>query len=65
MIDADGGRRGEDEGRLRVRVSLGSCRLFYEGGSEDVWRRRRDSEEQAGLAARAREEERRRSRWLK
>lgn len=67
VIDADGGRRGEDEGRLRVRVSLGSCRLFYEGGSEDVWRRRRDSEEQAGLAARARarEEERRRSRWLK
>ena len=54
------------EGKLGIRVSLGSYKLFYEAGTEEtVWRRRGREEEAAVWAnASAREEERRRSRWL-
>ena len=68
LIDTDGeSRKGTTESRLCIRVSLGTCRLFYEAGQEDSLVRRRSEGEYATLAARAlaRTEERRRSRWLK
>jgi paired amphipathic helix protein Sin3a len=68
LIDA-GGENGLDmnESGLCVRVSLGTCKLFYEAGREDVVFQRRRADEAATLAGRAlaRAEERRRSRWLK
>lgn len=68
LIDADGEHRQDvNETRLCVRVSLGSCKLFYEAGQEDFVFHRRRAEETATLTARAlaRADERRRSRWLK
>ena len=68
LIDVDGeGRQGVNESRLCIRVSLGTYRLFYEAGKEDVLLHKRRPGEEATLAARARVrcEERRRRRWLK
>ncbi|THH20510.1 hypothetical protein EW146_g864 [Bondarzewia mesenterica] len=61
---------GVVEGDLRIRISMGTYKLFYEAGTEDVvWRRRgREEEETLRVRATARDEERRRSRlrhaWL-
>lgn len=65
-MDGDN-RQDENESRLCIRVSLGTYRLFYEAGKEDVVLPKRRPGEEATLAARARarSEERRRSRWLK
>lgn len=68
LIDGDGDQRaGVNESRLCVRVSLGTCRLFYEAGEEDFLFHKRRPSEESTLAARAlaRAEERRRSKWLK
>ena len=68
LIDADGEHRQDvNESRLCVRVSLGTYKLFYSAGDEDVFirGRTREREETLKLRALAREEERRRSRWLK
>ena len=53
--------------QLGVRVSLGTYRIFYEGGKEDYMVRRRGEGEERELRRRAaaREEERRRCRLLK
>lgn len=48
-----------------IRVSLGTYKLFYEAGSEDfVWQKRGDDHETLTERAKARQEERRKSRWL-
>ena len=54
-------------GRLSVLVSLGTYKLFYAAGREDGFIRRTSSGREATLRARAlaREEERRRTKWLK
>ncbi|EGO30319.1 hypothetical protein SERLADRAFT_444328 [Serpula lacrymans var. lacrymans S7.9] len=51
---------------MRIRISLGTYKLFYEGDSEDVLVRGRGAEEGEGLSerARVRQEERKKSRWL-
>lgn len=52
---------------MRIRISLGTYKLFYEADGEDVLVRERGEEEERELMnrARLRHEERRRSRWLK
>jgi hypothetical protein len=54
-------------GRMSVRVSLGSYRLFFAAEGEDVLVRHTSRERMATLRARAvaSEEERRRTKWLK
>ncbi|KAG1757835.1 hypothetical protein EDB19DRAFT_1624058 [Suillus lakei] len=51
---------------MSIRVSLGTYKMFYESGAEDVYVRPRSREEEKELGERAkvREEERKRSRWL-
>ena len=58
---------GKTTSRLCVRVSLGTYKLFYAAGTEDCIVRRRTVEMERTLQGRAaaREEERRRSKWLK
>ncbi len=66
-MDEDGERHDRNELGLCIRVSLGTYKLFYGVDEEDVFVRRRRVEEERALRVRAvrREEERRRSRWLK
>jgi len=54
------------ESNMTVRVSLGTYRLFFEGGSEDFILRRwgKDDGEVLEERAKAKQEERRKSRWL-
>jgi paired amphipathic helix protein Sin3a len=51
---------------MTIRMSLGTYRLFYEGGSEDFLFRRWGKEEHELLCerARAKHDERRKSRWV-
>ncbi|KAI0347668.1 hypothetical protein BDW22DRAFT_1319555 [Trametopsis cervina] len=67
LINEDQHSTGIAAARLSVRVSLGTYKLFYAADREDVYIRRRTDEREHVLRARAlaREEERRRSRWLK
>ncbi|KAI0688140.1 hypothetical protein BC835DRAFT_1285352 [Cytidiella melzeri] len=67
LIDEGSNSTSITAGKLAVRVSLGTYRLFYAANREDVFIRRTSSEREAVLRARAfaREEERRRTRWLK
>lgn len=60
-------KQDANESRLCIRVSLGTYRLFYEAGQEDVVFHKRTQSEQTTLTVRAlaRSEERRRSKWLK
>ena len=67
-MEEEGDRRGVvTDSRLSVRVSLGTYRLFYESGSEDVLVRARGEAEVQELSRRAsaREEMRRRCRWMR
>lgn len=54
------------QNEMQVRISLGSYKIFYEGGKEDMLWCRRSREEYTQLQARAsaREEERKRTLWL-
>ena len=67
LIDESPNSTSVTEGRLSVRASLASYKLFYAAESEDVFIRRTGSERESVLRARAlaREEERRRTKWLK
>ncbi len=67
LIDESPNSTSVTEGRLSVAVSLGTYKLFYAADSEDVFIRRTSSERESVLRARAlaREEERRRTKWLK
>lgn len=51
---------------MRIRISLGTYKLFYEADAEDVLMRERGEEEERELMERGRlrNEERRRSQWL-
>ncbi|KAH7886015.1 hypothetical protein F5I97DRAFT_1877064 [Phlebopus sp. FC_14] len=51
---------------MSIRISLGTYKLFYEAGTEDVLVQRRSAEEERELRerVRARNEERKRCRWL-
>lgn len=68
LMDGESGKEDvESSLALNIRVSLGTYKIFYEAGKEDfVFRRRTDEDEQMLLGrATAREEERRRSKWLR
>ena len=67
-MEEEGDRRGVvTDSRLSVRVSLGTYRLFYESGAEDVLVRVRGETvgEELARRASAREEVRRRCRWVR
>jgi len=67
MSTDETGHPGVEWDAMRIRISLCTYKLFYEADAEDALVRERGEEEERELTERARlrNEERRRSRWLR